>query len=475
MKREGKLVKNTLILAIGTFLPKSTVFLTLPVLTGCLTKEEYGTYDLILILVSFILPIATLQVQTAAFRFLIDVRDNIHEIKKIVTNIYAFIIATSVVVLSILYFIIPIKQSSIKLLLCAYLFVDVILNASRQCTRGIGRNIDYTISSVIGAIGRVVFVFIFVLYLKGGLHGALCAVLTACIFSLSVLMLKVKLFRYVNFKLISINKIKELIGYSWAMVPNSLSMHAMHMSDRFVVTFFLGVASNAVYSVATKIPSILTTAQATFSMAWHENASIAAKDEDVAHYYSSMFETMFNLMAGALGLLICITPVLFSVIIRGDYGEAYNQMPFMFLAMFFYSLCAFLGGIYIAYKDVKSVGMTTMMAAICNFVLDVAFIKWIGLYAASGSTFVSYVFLFIFRMLNVRKFVTLKYNFKHMGMVLGILCLESLLFYLHQPVLNILNIVFGVVMFFLLNKKIVRAMWHKANKLLHRKKIEPAQ
>lgn len=82
MNREEKLIKNTMILAIGTFLPRVASFIVLPILTGYLTQEEYGTYDLITVLVSLLLPVATLQIQTAAFRFLIDVRGNIKEEKE---------------------------------------------------------------------------------------------------------------------------------------------------------------------------------------------------------------------------------------------------------------------------------------------------------------------------------------------------------------------------------------------------------
>lgn len=74
MSREGKLAKNTIILAIGTFFPKVAIFITLPLLTAYLTQAEYGTYDLVLTLVSLLLPAATLQIQSAAFRFLMEVR-----------------------------------------------------------------------------------------------------------------------------------------------------------------------------------------------------------------------------------------------------------------------------------------------------------------------------------------------------------------------------------------------------------------
>ena len=122
MSRESKLVKNTILIGIGTFLPKLTSFIILPILTGILTKEEYGTYDLITVLVSLLLPAVTLQVQAAAFRFLIDVRNDNDKIQTIVTNIYAFIFVSSIIALTVLYFSLSL-QSHLK----DFLFVSIFL------------------------------------------------------------------------------------------------------------------------------------------------------------------------------------------------------------------------------------------------------------------------------------------------------------------------------------------------------------
>ena len=75
MSREAQLAKNTAIISIGTILPKAAAFVTLPVLTGWLTQEEYGTYDLVTVMVSLLLPALVLRVHDAAFRFLIDSRE----------------------------------------------------------------------------------------------------------------------------------------------------------------------------------------------------------------------------------------------------------------------------------------------------------------------------------------------------------------------------------------------------------------
>ena len=97
MSREKNLIKNTLILSIGTVVPKLSSFIILPILTSNLTKAEYGTYDLITILVSLFLPAVTLQLQTAAFRFLIEEKESKINKKKIISNIFMFIVPTSII------------------------------------------------------------------------------------------------------------------------------------------------------------------------------------------------------------------------------------------------------------------------------------------------------------------------------------------------------------------------------------------
>ena len=96
MEREKKLIQNTLILAIGSYLPKVTALITLPLLTEYLTKAEYGMYDLMATLVSLLLPAVTLQIQSAAFRFLISYRDSKEKVTAIISNIFAFTICLPV-------------------------------------------------------------------------------------------------------------------------------------------------------------------------------------------------------------------------------------------------------------------------------------------------------------------------------------------------------------------------------------------
>lgn len=461
MKREEKLIKNTIIIAIGNFLPRLASFIVLPILTGYLTQEEYGIYDLITVLVSLLLPAVTLQIQTAAFRFLIDVRGDLKEEKRIVTNIFAFTFPVSIIALIILYFALFQLEPLVRWLICIYFIFDILVNTARQIVRGLSKNKDYSISAIIGSCGRLLFALVFVLWLRTGLVGATLTLIASVAVEFLYLIFRTRLHRYIDFSLLSKSTVKKLLKYSWPMVPNSMSMWVMRLSDRLVVTFFMGVAANAVYSVANKIPQLLMIAANTFDMAWQENASMASKDDDASTYYTQMFRAVFDFMAGVFGLLVAVAPIMFSLLIQGDYVDAYCHMTILFLAIFFLSIAAYLGGVYVAYKKTTSVGITTALAAVCNLVFDIATIQWIGLYAASGSTLISYLFLCIYRMIDLKKFVDIRYDLKRIVIVVLVLIAMSVLCFVNNTVCNILNLAIGIAMFCILDGKMIMVLVRK--------------
>ncbi len=465
MSRESKLAKNTLILSIGTFLPKLASTITLPILTGYLTQEEFGSYDLITTLVSLVLPAATLQVQTAAFRFLIEVRGNRAEEKTLITNIAAFILPASVLALIVLYLVMP-GSSLVKVLICLYFFADIVVNAARQVARGLNQNLDYSISAIVSAAGKMVFAIIFVWLLRLGLVGTVLSLFAASSLSFLYLLVRIHLWNYIDMRAFNKARLVEMLRYSWPMVPNSMSGWIIRVSDRFVVTLFMGVAANAVYSVANKIPGLLNLAQTTFTMAWHENASIVSKDDDAGEYYSAMLRTMFDLMAGFFGLLISLTPLLFLILIRGDYAAAYDQMPLLFLGMFFYSMSAFLGGIYVANMETRSVGVTTTLAAACNLLVNIALISRIGLYAASISTLVSYLILAAYRIVDVQRFAHVTCDWGHVAWVLLVMVLQAVMCSFHTSRTDVINLVIGCVLFVGLNRSLMRTVFVRVRKLV---------
>ena len=93
-------------------------------------------------------------------------------------------------------------------------------------------------------------------------------------------------------------------------------------------------------------------------------------------------------------------------------------MPILFVAVFFGVLASFFGGIYIAFKQSKKLGLSAFFTAVINILINLIFVNTIGLYAASLSTLISYLVILIYRIIDIRKIELIKYN--HRKIALGI-------------------------------------------------------
>ena len=304
MSRESNLAKNTLIISFGTFLPKLTSLITLPIVTAGLTKVEYGTYDLISTLVSLLLPVMTLQIQAAAFRFLIDCRGDEKKTNSIISNILLFSIPVSISGLLIMFFALGKVGGVTRLLICLYFFVDILMFTIQQIVRGLSYNKLYSASAVIQAVLNMLLVIYTVSMKEYGLHGVLFSVSIATLISVIILIWRGRIIQTFHIKFFNFKQIKELLAYSWPMVPNSLSSWVLSFSDRTILTAFIGLEATALYGIANKIPILFTTVQGTFIFAWQESASIAIKDKDVDDYYTKMFDSIFCILCGIIAIFI---------------------------------------------------------------------------------------------------------------------------------------------------------------------------
>lgn len=468
-RREKDLVKNTIILSIGSYLPKLTTLITLPLLTGYLSKAEYGAYDLITTLVSLLLPAATLQIQAAAFRFLIGCRESYSERKRVISNILVFTVVISIISLSIIYFFIPSYGIETKLLIICYFFFDILSITVGQIARGLGRNMLYALCSIISSVIIMLGICYSLLVAHSGINGILFGMIISCVAKVIIQCTSMKIVEYIDLSTVSIKEIKALVSYSWPMVPNALSNWILSLSDRLVITSFVGIEANAIYAVANKIPNLVKTFQGTFVNAWSENAALNVDSNDSSDYYSNVYYTVSKIVAGIVAALIAATPILFRVLIHGEYEDAYRQMPILYLGMFFSCMSSFIGGIYIAHKKTKSIGITTSLAAGCNLLIDLLFVKQIGIYAGSISTLVSYMLLFFYRTRDVQKFQKLTLQWRKLLMIFAILALMCSLSYINTFVVNVANFAIGIGFAFYLNRDIVFIIFHKIARKLSRK------
>ena len=410
MSKGKDLAKNTAIVSIGKICTQLITFLLLPVYTAVLSNEEYGVVDLLNTLTSLLLPIVTLQIEQGIFRYLIDCRENNEKQIKLITTIIRFMIIQSIACIVIFLCVSPFIHNEYKYFLMANLLMGIFSSLLLQICRGLGDNATYAIGSFITGAFTVVLNVIFIVAFRWGAYGMLGATAISNFICAVYIFLKRKIYKYIKPKQFDKKILKEIIKYSVPLIPNMISWWIVSASDRTIISAVIGIAQNGIYSAANKFSGVFTTLYSVFNLTWTESASININSEDRDEFFSKILDFVIRFF-GCLCLgTIAVMPFVFNILINEKFAEAYYQIPILILGSVFNILVSFVGSIYVAKKLTKEIAKTSIISAVINIFVNIVLIKSIGLYAASISTVIAYALMFIYRWIDVKKYVKFNVN-----------------------------------------------------------------
>ena len=230
----------------------------------------------------------------------------------------------------------------------------------------------------------------------------------------------------------------------------------MNSSDRLILSFALGAAANGLLAVSHKFPAIYMTFFNIFQLAWHETGTVHYFDEDRDAFFSDMLEKVSSIFSTFCLAIIVILPLVFGLFVNASYHDAYYNIPIYLIASLFNVVIGLLGVVYVATKKTGEIAKTTIFSAVINIVVNLILIKKIGLYAASISTFVGYMVTMGYRIVDVKKYINIKYNIKQYLLISIILVLGTIVYYMENMLLSIITLPVFVIIAILMNKEIVK-------------------
>ena len=169
---------------------------------------------------------------------------------------------------------------------------------------------------------------------------------------------------------------------------------------------------------------------------------------------------MKNIVYSATIGVIAVVPFIFNILIKGGYKESYLYIPILVFSVYFSNMASFYGGIFSAYKRTKIIGTTTLISAVINLVINLIFIKFIGIYAAAISTLVSSIFLYVYRKYKIKKLANFVHS-KDLIISALITIVVFISYYSNNTVFQIMALIFAVIYALLMNKDIVRMVTNK--------------
>lgn len=458
--RSKRLLNNTILLTVGTVFTKCISLVMVVFYSKWLSAGEYGDYELYVTYLSLLIPVSTLSCGEAIFRFLLE-KDSTLSKKQIISSGLAIVFGGFVLTIILIWFFAKEFLADYFLEFVFLLILQIFFSVSQYCARGLHKLKNYTVASIINAFVMAVATTFFVCFQKLGLHGMLLGNICGYFIGLLFCVISLNLYSFVDIKKISLEEIRMIARYSAPLIPNSIAWWIAEGSDRTIVRINLGSEYNGVYSLANKIPALCITLFNMFHLSWQESASDTIKyDNNAGEYFSDVFKKLVPTLLSIAIAVLSTNYFLYKFFFDIKYSDGYYHVAILTFATVFSFMAQFIGGIFIGLKKTTVNGVTTAMAALVNIIIDLVLINRIGLYAASVSTLLAYVFLFFVRFLLIRKEYRIVLDLR---CAVYFLCFiyYIIMQYINSDIMHYINLVIAVVIFLITNKKLVFAILAK--------------
>ncbi|MDN5343702.1 MAG: hypothetical protein PWP28_2582 [Oceanotoga sp.] len=451
MNQYKKMAKNTVWFAIGSFGSKIITFLMVPLYTHVLNRGEFGQVDIFNTTLSLLIPFLSLNLFSSIIRFTLDKKEDKSTIlmNTLVTTLIfygIFYVFTSLFV-SVDFFV------QYNLYFYSILIAALFAMAFSMFAKGIGKVHLFSIGGILETVTLVGFNLVFLLVLNMGVKGYFLSILLSKIMTAFFLLISCKIYKYIDFRKLSKSKLKEMLLFSLPLLPNSLNFWIMNVSDRYILSYFLGYEATGIYSASYKIPTIITVINTIFYQAWQISAIENMNSEKRDKFYSNVFKVNMGLiLIMTSGLLMILKPFM-SVYVAPDYFIAYKYVPFLLISTIFASFSSFFGIGYLTSKKTKNAFTTSIFGSMANIAINIVFIPIIGIQAAAISTLIAFFVMWVARVFQTKKYYNIKVDYLRLISSLIIIFVQTYLVISKKEYSLFLQLILFVILLLLFIKE----------------------
>ena len=426
------LVGNTVLLSIWTFGSKLLTFLMVRFYTGVLTPADYGTADLIMQTANLLIPLVSLGITNGVFRFALDRQEHRRSIFTI--GFYTILLGSL-----ILPMLLPLLFKSASLreyaeLICAYTIASCLHSLCAQYIRAEGKTALFAVQGILNTALVIGFNILFLLVFRLGILGYVMSVVAADGICTVFLVFRERLWKLWLPKPDG-SLWKSMLRYSIPLIPTTIFWWVTSVSDRYMVTYFLGSDANGLYAVACKIPTVLTLLSTIFMEAWQFSAIEEATGERQVHiqFYSQVWSAFMGAMVLASSVIIVLSRLEIRLLSSARYYSAWQYIPTLTLAMLFSAFASFMGSVYVVMEKSQLSLRTSIWGAGANIVLNLILIPRVGIQGAAVATFFSYFLCFTLRAISARKLIPFTLFTPRLTGSTLLLVVQSLLSFFRNP------------------------------------------
>ena len=398
------LLGNTLVFALGGLAVKAVSLVLMPLYTTALTAGEYGTAELLNSAIEIVLPLLSLGVVEALYRFSIDddvPKDELFAGSLVVLGGGVVCAGVACALGRVLW---DMEHAgSFFVLFCSV----CVFKATTQLARGLGHVRRFVAYGLINALAMVVSTYLLLVRARMGVGGYLWSfTIGYLVGGLAAFLGSAEYRLLVPFR-VDRALLRRMLVYSLPLVPNLLSWWLVSVSGRYVVLWGSGLVAAGLFAAASKMPSLINIVASVFQQAWQYSTAREIDSPDRGAFFGSVLRGYSLATLSTAGLVIALNRPISRVMLQAEFAEGWRYVPLLMLVASFGVISIFFESFYQALKNSGVLMASTALGAVVNVVLGVALVPFMGPWGAGLAGAVAYALVLVVRARDLRRRINL--------------------------------------------------------------------
>ena len=453
-----KLFNGSMVYFLGTALTQLMSLLLMRFVTGNITPEEYGFFNLVTTVSNLVIPFVTLQISDAVFKFVLksqteDEKKTYFTICFVVSLISVGVIIAAVYLLS-LFFDVP-----HTMLVGLYVASYALFGIYQKVIRCLNRNKVFAIGNVIKITIFLLLEILLISTFDMGLEALLLAHILSLVVFLVYAELKVRALKFFDLRTFRRNAFLDMMKFSMPLIPNAAFWWLTSSINNVIVAAKLGVDVNGIYSASGKFSSALSLVTSVLNMSWQDTAIADYGKKDFSSFLTKTFNTYVKLIFSAIAVLTPFVAVVAPYMLDPSYHSSIRFTPFLLLAAGVSTMSGFSAQIFVGRGKTNVLFTTSAIGMVANIAIIALLVDKIGLWAAVLGSLAADVLLFGIRTFMARKEFAKGIEYIGFVIIFAIIAISIYLYFNHSLTVNLvwfgITAIIAVIMNFEFIKNLV--------------------
>lgn len=264
----------------------------------------------------------------------------------------------------------------------------------------------FTSSVALTTVGLTIY---FVVLEKLGVSGILTAQLITSLLAFCAIVILMR--NWLNFSFFSLLRLKEMILYSYPLVPASFLYWLLNSASIYFIQFFVDKSEVGLYQIGLSLSAILNLISGSFLQAWSPFAMSISKQEDAKNIYANVLGVyVFGAGLAAVGLFL-FAPELLMLFTNANYFEAKYVVGLLGFNVFLLGIPQIVCIGSAIMGENKSFGIAVFCGAIVSMSLFFVLIPNFGKEGAAISTLIGNIVVIVVVSYKNQQINFIPYNF----------------------------------------------------------------